>query len=85
MIQSKYWPTIRTAAMLGQEMNPHELANDISAFRFLKGMNDRHIKVLAGCARRIHIEKAAIIFHHVEEGTIELEAVHEFALAGIRM
>jgi CRP-like cAMP-binding protein len=86
MIQSKYWPTIRTAAMLEQEMNPHELANDIAAFPFLKEMNDRHIRVLAGCARRIHIEKGAIIFHQgetanrfylIEEGTIELEAAHE--------
>jgi CRP/FNR family cyclic AMP-dependent transcriptional regulator len=86
MIQSKYWPTIRTAAMLEQEMNPHELANDIAAFPFLKGMNDRHIRVLAGCACRIHFEKGAIIFHQgetanrfylIEEGTIELEAAHE--------
>ena len=86
MIQSKYWPTIRTAAMLEQEMNPHELANDIAAFPFLKGMNDRHIRVLAGCACRIHIEKGTIIFHQgetanrfylIEEGTIELEAAHE--------
>ena len=63
-------------------MNPHELANDIAAFPFLKGMNDRHIRVLAGCACRIHIEKGTIIFHQgetanrfylIEEGTIELE------------
>ena len=69
--------------MLEQEMNPHELANDIAAFPFLKGMNDRHIRVLAGCACRIHIEKGTIIFHQgetanrfylIEEGTIELEA-----------
>ena len=72
--------------MLEREMNPHELANDIAAFPFLKGMNDRHIRVLAGCACRIHIEKGAIIFHQgetanrfylIEEGTIELEAAHE--------
>jgi CRP/FNR family cyclic AMP-dependent transcriptional regulator len=72
--------------MLEQEMNPHELANDIAAFPFLKGMNDRHIRVLAGCACRIHIEKGTIIFHQgetanrfylIEEGTIELEAAHE--------
>jgi CRP/FNR family cyclic AMP-dependent transcriptional regulator len=86
MIQSKYWPTIPTAAMLEQEMNPHELVNDITAFPFLKGMNDRHIRVLAGCACRIHIEKGTIIFHQgetanrfylLEEGTIELKAAHE--------
>ena len=67
-------------------MNPHELANDIVAIPFLKGLNDRHIRVLAGCACRIHIEKGAIIFHQgetanrfylIEEGTIELEAAHE--------
>jgi len=67
-------------------MSPHELVNDIGAFPFLKGMNDRHIRVLAGCACRIHIEKGAIIFHQgetanrfylIEEGTIELEAAHE--------
>ena len=70
------------AAMLEQEMNPHELANDIAAFPFFKGMNDRHIKVLAACACRIHIEKGTVIFHQgetanrfylVEEGTIQLD------------
>ena len=68
--------------MLEQEMNPHELANDIAAFPFFKGMNDRHIRVLAGCACRIHIEKGTIIFHQgetanrfylIEEGTIVLD------------
>ena len=63
-------------------MNPHELANDIAAFPFLKGMSDRHITVLAGCACRIHIEKDTIIFHQgetanrfylIEDGSIELE------------
>ena len=82
MIQSKYWPTIPTAAMLQQEMNPLELANNIAAFPFLKGMNDRHIRVLADCACWIHIEKGTIIFHQgetanrfylIEDGTIELE------------
>src|ERR1044071_1848454 len=88
MIQSKYWPTIRTAAMLEQEMNPHELANDIVAFPFLEGLSNRHIRVLAGCACRIHIEKGAIIFHQgetahrfylIEEPTIEVSAAHESA------
>jgi CRP/FNR family transcriptional regulator, cyclic AMP receptor protein len=82
MIQSKYWPRIRTAAMLQQEMNPLELANNIAAFPFLKGMNDRHIRVLADCACWIHVEKGTIIFHQgetanrfylIDEGTIELE------------
>src|ERR1044072_9535519 len=86
MIQSKYWPTIRTAAMLEQEMNPYELANDIATFPFLKGMTDQYLRVLAGCACRIHIEKGTIIFHQgetanrfylIEEGTIELEATNE--------
>src|SRR5690242_10183115 len=86
MIQSKYWPTIRTAAMLEQEMSPHELANDIVASPFLEGMSDRHIRVLADCACRIHIEKGAIMFHQgetanrfylIEEGTIELEAAQK--------
>jgi hypothetical protein len=63
-------------------MNPHELANDIVAIPFLKGLNDRHIRVLAGCACRIHFEKGTIIFHQgetanrfylIDEGTIELE------------
>jgi len=63
-------------------MNPHELANDIVAIPFLKGLNDRHIRVLASCACRIHFEKGTIIFHQgetanrfylIDEGTIELE------------
>lgn len=64
-------------------MNAHELENDIAAIPFLKGMNDRHIRVLAGCACRIHFEKGTTIFHQgetanrfylIEEGTIQLEA-----------
>ena len=67
-------------------MNPHELANDIVAIPFLKGLNDRHIRVLAGCACRIHFEKGTIIFHQgetanrfylIEDGTIQLEAALE--------
>jgi len=63
-------------------MNPYELANDIAAIPFLKGMNDRHIEALAGWACRIHIEKGTIIFHQgetanrfylIDEGTIQLE------------
>jgi CRP/FNR family cyclic AMP-dependent transcriptional regulator len=63
-------------------MNPQELANDIAAIPFLKGMNARHIRVLAGCACRIHFERGTVIFHQgeianrfylIEEGTIELE------------
>jgi CRP/FNR family transcriptional regulator, cyclic AMP receptor protein len=63
-------------------MNAHELANDIAAIPFLKGMSDQHISVLAACACRIHFEKGTIIFHQgetanrfylIEEGTIELE------------
>jgi CRP/FNR family transcriptional regulator, cyclic AMP receptor protein len=63
-------------------MYPQELAKHMAAIPFLKGMNDRHIRVLAGCACRIHIEKGTIIFHQgetanrfylIEEGTIELE------------
>jgi CRP-like cAMP-binding protein len=64
-------------------MNPHELANDIVAIPFLKRLNERHIRVLASCACRIHFEKGTIIFHQGEtanrfyliaDGTIELEA-----------
>jgi CRP/FNR family transcriptional regulator, cyclic AMP receptor protein len=65
-----------------EQMNPPELANDIAAIPFLKGMNDQHLRVLAGSASRIHIEKGTIIFHQgetanrfflMEEGTIQLE------------
>jgi CRP/FNR family transcriptional regulator, cyclic AMP receptor protein len=68
--------------MLEQQMNPLDLANNIAAFPFLKGMNDRHIRVLAGCACWIHIEKGTIMFHQgetanrfylIEEGAIQLE------------
>jgi CRP-like cAMP-binding protein len=64
-------------------MNPRELANDIAAIRFLEGMNEQHIRVLAGCACRIHCEKDTIIFRQGEtanrfyliaEGAVELEA-----------
>jgi CRP/FNR family transcriptional regulator, cyclic AMP receptor protein len=64
-------------------MNPHELTNDIAAIRFLKGMNDRHVRVLAGCACRINFEKGTIIFHQgetanrfylIERGDVILEA-----------
>jgi len=64
-------------------MNPHELTDDVAAIPFLKGMSDRHIRVLAGCAYRIHIEKGAIIFHQgdtanrfylIERGDVILEA-----------
>jgi CRP-like cAMP-binding protein len=69
-------------AML-EQMNPHELKKAIAAMPFFKGMNDRHIRVLASCACRIHIEKGTIIFHQgetanrfylIQDGTIELEA-----------
>jgi CRP/FNR family cyclic AMP-dependent transcriptional regulator len=67
-------------------MNPYELANDIAATPFLKGMSNRHIRVLASCACRIHFEKGTIIFNQGEtanrfyliaEGTVELEAALE--------
>jgi len=67
-------------------MNPRELANDIAAIRFVEGMNDRHLRVLASCACRIHFEEDTIIFHQGEtanrfyliaEGTVELEAAPE--------
>ena len=66
-----------------EPMNPHELEKDIAAIPFFRGMNDRHIRVLASCACRIHIEKGTIIFHQgetanrfylIQDGTIELEA-----------
>ena len=66
-----------------EQMNSHELEKDIVAMPFFKGMNDRHIGVLASCACRIHIEKGTIIFHQgetanrfylIQDGTIELEA-----------
>lgn len=64
-------------------MNPQELANDIAAIPFLKGMSDKHVRVLADCACRIHIEKGTIIFHQgdaanrfylIERGDVILEA-----------
>ena len=67
-------------------MNSHELASDIAAIPFLKGMSDQHIRVLAGCACRIHFEKGTIIFQQGEtanrfyliaDGTVELEAALE--------
>ena len=63
-------------------MNSQELTTDIAAISFFKGMNDRHIRVLAGSACRIHFEKGTIIFHQgetanrfylIQDGTIELE------------
>jgi CRP/FNR family transcriptional regulator, cyclic AMP receptor protein len=64
-------------------MNPQDLANDIAAIPFLRGLNDRHIRVLADCACRTHFDEDQIIFHQgetanrfylIEEGTIQLEA-----------
>jgi CRP/FNR family transcriptional regulator, cyclic AMP receptor protein len=67
-------------------MNPQELENDVAAIAFLKGMSDRHIRLLASCACRIHFDKDTIVFHQGEtanrfyliaEGTVELEAALE--------
>jgi CRP/FNR family transcriptional regulator, cyclic AMP receptor protein len=67
-------------------MNSQELANDIAAIPFLKGMSARHITVLASCACRIHFDKGTVVFHQGEtanrfyliaEGTVELEAALE--------
>jgi CRP/FNR family transcriptional regulator, cyclic AMP receptor protein len=64
-------------------MNPQELVNDIAATPFLEGMNNRHIRILASCASRIHFERGTIVFRQGEtanrfyligDGTIELEA-----------
>lgn len=63
-------------------MFTQELANHITTIPFFKGMNDRHIRVLAGCACPIYFEKGTIILHQgetanrfylIEEGTVELE------------
>ena len=68
---------------LSQQMNPHELTNEIAAIPFLEGMSDGHIRVLAGCACRIHIEKGTVIFRQgdtanrfylIERGDVILEA-----------
>jgi hypothetical protein len=64
-------------------MKAHDLANDIMATPFLRGLTDRHIRVLADCACRTHFDQDQIIFHQgetanrfylIEEGTIQLEA-----------
>jgi CRP/FNR family cyclic AMP-dependent transcriptional regulator len=47
-------------------MNPHELASEVAAIPFLKGMSDQHIRVLADSSCRIHIEKGATIFRQGE-------------------
>jgi CRP/FNR family transcriptional regulator, cyclic AMP receptor protein len=64
-------------------MNSQELANDVAAIAFLKGMSARHIRVLASCACHIHFDKDTVVFHQGEtanrfyliaDGVIELEA-----------
>jgi len=67
-------------------MNPQDLTNDIAAIPFLKGMNRRHIGVLARCACRTNFNEGQIIFYQgetanrfylIEEGSIQLEAAPE--------
>ena len=45
-------------------MNPNELANDVSAIPFLKGMSDRHIGVLAA----VHADSYVKRHDHLSSG-----------------
>jgi CRP/FNR family cyclic AMP-dependent transcriptional regulator len=69
-----------------EQLNAHDLANDIAEIPFFAGMNDRHIRVLAGAACRTRFGEDQVIFHQgetanrfylIEEGVIELEATLE--------
>jgi CRP/FNR family cyclic AMP-dependent transcriptional regulator len=69
-----------------EQMNAHDLANDIATIPFLTGMNDRHIRILAGAACRTRFREDQVIFHQgetanrfylIKEGVIELEAALE--------
>ena len=64
-------------------MNRHELDADLGANPFLLGMSDRHMRLLADCARRIHFQEGHVIFRQgetanrfylIETGSVELEA-----------
>src|ERR1051325_11288175 len=66
-----------------EQMNVHDLANDIAGIPFFAGMSDQHIRILASVAHRTHFGEGQIIFHQgetanrfylIEEGVIELEA-----------
>jgi len=67
-------------------MNPHDLDTAIATNPFLLGMSDRHVRLLAGCANRIHFDEGHIIFRQgetanrfylIEAGTVQLEAAAE--------
>ena len=64
-------------------MKAQDLTEDIMATPLLRGLSERHIRVLADCACRTHFDQDQIIFHQgetanrfylIEDGTIQLEA-----------
>jgi CRP/FNR family transcriptional regulator, cyclic AMP receptor protein len=66
-----------------KEMKAQDLTEDIMATPLLRGLSDRHIRVLADCACRTHFDQDQIIFRQgetanrfylIEDGTIQLEA-----------
>lgn len=74
--------TVRAKAKI-KTMNSHDLENDIAAAPFLKGMSQRHVEILASCARRTHFDEGQIIFRQgetanrfylIEEGAVDLVA-----------
>lgn len=66
-----------------QPANSAGLENDIAATPFFAGLSDRHIAVLAACARRTRFKEGQVIFRQgetanrfylIEDGMVELEA-----------
>jgi CRP-like cAMP-binding protein len=64
-------------------MKPDDLQSRIAATRFLSGMSERHVKVIAECACHTEFDEGEVIFRQgetanrfyvIEEGTIQLEA-----------
>ena len=64
-------------------MNSADLANDIAATSFLRGLSQRQIEILASCACRTHFDEGQIVFRQgetanrfylIEEGGVVLVA-----------
>ena len=60
-----------------------EIQTEIANIPFLRGVSDRHMKMLADCASRTHFDKGQVIFQQgetanrfylIETGKVELEA-----------
>lgn len=64
-------------------MKPHELQKQIAATKFLSGLSDPHVKLIAACACQTRFDEGALIFREgetanrfylIERGTVQLEA-----------